>query len=73
MGGLPVPPKQCGGYYLLLWLLWLQSLAGLAAANRFVGNKKEVKRQIGNAVPVPVAQWLGQRVAATLGKAQQAA
>lgn len=33
---------------------------------QFVGNGKQVKRQIGNAVPVGIARWLGERVAAAL-------
>lgn len=34
---------------------------------QFLGNGAEVKRQIGNAVPVGVARWLGTRVAAAFG------
>ncbi|MDQ0377928.1 DNA cytosine methyltransferase [Amycolatopsis thermophila] len=36
----------------------------------FVGTAAEVKRQIGNAVPVGIAHWLGSRVAAALGTQQ---
>lgn len=32
----------------------------------FKGTRAEVKRQIGNAVPVPVARWIGERVAQAL-------
>lgn len=35
----------------------------------FVGNAAAVKRQIGNAVPVGVARWLGERAAQALGVA----
>ena len=58
------------------------NLAAIAAANRvlglgltvrgftdehvFLGNTADVKRQIGNAVPVGIAHWLGTRVAAAL-------
>lgn len=34
----------------------------------FTGNRADVKRQIGNAVAVPIARWLGHRVAASLGE-----
>ncbi|MFJ8815457.1 DNA cytosine methyltransferase [Amycolatopsis thermoflava] len=36
----------------------------------FVGTTAEVKRQIGNAVPVGIARWLGTRAAAALGTQQ---
>lgn len=36
----------------------------------FTGNRADVKRQIGNAVAVPIARWLGHRVAASLGEHQ---
>jgi len=39
---------------------------GFGDAYQFVGTSAEVKRQIGNAVPVKVAEWLGGRVAAVL-------
>lgn len=44
---------------------------GFSDSYEFVGSAAQVKRQIGNAVAVPVARWLGQQVAASLG--QQAA
>lgn len=34
----------------------------------FTGNRADVKRQIGNAVAVPIARWLGHRVATSLGE-----
>jgi DNA (cytosine-5)-methyltransferase 1 len=34
---------------------------------RFTGTRTDVKRQIGNAVPVGIARWFGTRVAAALG------
>lgn len=37
---------------------------GFPDSYRFVGNQTQVKRQIGNAVAVGVARWLGQLVAA---------
>lgn len=41
---------------------------------RFRGTAAEVKRQIGNAVPVGIARWLGERaVAALSGRAEMAA
>lgn len=40
---------------------------GFADEYQFVGTAAEVKRQIGNAVAVPVAEVLGQRVAQALG------
>jgi DNA (cytosine-5)-methyltransferase 1 len=40
---------------------------GFPDSYEFVGNHAEVKRQIGNAVAVPVARFLGERVADALG------
>lgn len=40
---------------------------GFPDTYRFVGTTAEVKKQIGNAVPVGVARWLGERVAESLG------
>lgn len=37
---------------------------GFGDEYRFVGTARQVKRQIGNAVPVPVARFLGERVIA---------
>lgn len=39
---------------------------GFDDEHEFVGNTAEVKRQIGNAVPVGIAAWLGTRVADAL-------
>ncbi len=39
---------------------------GFRDTYRFTGTRAQVKRQIGNAVPVPIARWLGQRVAKAL-------
>ncbi|WP_183659513.1 DNA cytosine methyltransferase [Prauserella isguenensis] len=39
---------------------------GFADEHEFVGNTAEVKRQIGNAVPVGIASWLGTRAANAL-------
>ncbi|OUS97423.1 DNA cytosine methyltransferase [Rhodococcus sp. NCIMB 12038] len=40
---------------------------------RFAGKVDEVKKQIGNAVPVGVARWLGERVSAAIGCSAAAA
>ncbi|WP_032402454.1 DNA cytosine methyltransferase [Rhodococcoides fascians] len=37
---------------------------GFPDSYRFVGSTKDVKKQIGNAVPVNVAKWIGERVGA---------
>lgn len=39
---------------------------GFPDSYEFVGNGKDVKKQIGNAVPVGIARWLGERVAAAM-------
>lgn len=39
---------------------------GFADEHVFLGNTADVKRQIGNAVPIGIAHWLGTRVAAAL-------
>lgn len=39
---------------------------GFPNSYEFVGDGKQVKRQIGNAVPVGIARWLGERVAAAM-------
>lgn len=39
---------------------------GFRDSYEFVGNGKQVKRQIGNAVPVGIARFLGERVAAAM-------
>lgn len=43
---------------------------GFRDSYEFVGTGTEVKRQIGNAVPVGIARWLGNRVAAAMGHAE---
>lgn len=40
---------------------------GFSDAYTFVGTRAQVKRQIGNAVPVGIAEWIGGRAAAALG------
>lgn len=40
---------------------------GFGDSFQFVGGAGEVKRQIGNAVPVGIARWLGERAVAALG------
>jgi DNA (cytosine-5)-methyltransferase 1 len=40
---------------------------GFGDEYRFLGKPADVKKQIGNAVPVGIARWLGTRVAAGLG------
>ena len=42
---------------------------GFSDSYRFTGSAKDVKKQIGNAVPVSVAKFLGERVAAHIGLA----
>ncbi|TYB69668.1 DNA cytosine methyltransferase [Nonomuraea sp. PA05] len=39
---------------------------GFPDSYEFVGDGKQVKKQIGNAVPVGIARWLGERVAAAM-------
>ncbi|WP_068922157.1 DNA cytosine methyltransferase [Planobispora rosea] len=45
---------------------------GFADSYEFTGKPAEVKRQIGNAVPVGIARWLGERVAAAMGRPRTA-
>lgn len=45
---------------------------GFSDSYRFVGSAKDVKKQIGNAVPVNVAKWIGERVGAHITKAEAA-
>ncbi len=46
---------------------------GFADTYRFHGTDTQVRRQIGNAVPVGIARWLGQRTAAALTGTQAVA
>lgn len=55
------------------WVRWLSSrelarAQGFPDGYVFVGNDSQVRRQIGNAVPVNVARFLGERVAEALGE-----
>jgi DNA (cytosine-5)-methyltransferase 1 len=43
---------------------------GFSDSYQFVGNGKQIKQQIGNAVPVGIARWLGERVAAAMGRTE---
>jgi DNA (cytosine-5)-methyltransferase 1 len=40
---------------------------GFGNGYEFIGTRAQVKRQIGNAVPVGIARFLGARVSAALG------
>lgn len=42
---------------------------GFPDSYQFIGSAKDVKKQIGNAVPVNVAKWIGERVGAHITKA----
>ncbi len=46
---------------------------GFSDDYQFLGTGAEVKKQIGNAVPVGVARWLGERVTAALAESEGAA
>lgn len=46
---------------------------GFADSYTFAGTTAEVKKQIGNAVPVGVARWLGERVTAVLERNSRSA
>lgn len=46
---------------------------GFPSGYRFLGKPSEVKRQIGNATPVGIARFFGQRIAAALGDLEIAA
>jgi DNA (cytosine-5)-methyltransferase 1 len=45
---------------------------GFPDGYRFHGTAKDVRRQIGNAVPVGIARWLGERTADALTGQSQA-
>ncbi|NKS14645.1 hypothetical protein GS580_27680 [Rhodococcus hoagii] len=47
----------------------MRARAGLPDSYEFTGKADEVKKQIGNAVSVDVARWIGTRVAESLGVA----
>lgn len=46
---------------------------GFPDTYQFVGTTAEVKKQIGNAVPVGVARWIGERVAEAIAGSREAA
>ncbi len=62
-----------GVYHRMLTNRECARAQGFSDDYQFLGTAKQVKRQIGNAVPVPVARWLGQRVAQALADRQAAA
>ncbi|MER7115479.1 DNA cytosine methyltransferase [Saccharomonospora azurea] len=60
-----------GTYFRMLSNRECARAQGFSDSYQFTGKAAEVKRQIGNAVPVGVARWLGTRVAAALGHTEQ--
>lgn len=62
-----------GQFHRMITNLECARAQGFPDSYVFIGNRADVKRQIGNAVAVPIAAWLGQRVAASLGELQAGA
>lgn len=54
-------------HYRLLTARECARAQGFGDGYRFRGTDTQVRRQIGNAVPVGIARWLGERAAAALG------
>lgn len=58
-----------GVFYRLLSTAELARAQGFTDTYQWVGNRTQVRKQIGNAVAVPVATFLATRIAASLGVA----
>lgn len=64
---------SAGTYHRMLTNQECARAQGFPDGYQFVGTATQVKRQIGNAVAVPVARWLGHRVALALADRRAAA